>query len=256
VAPTNEHARDRLLTPEELTARILYEDEALMVVDKPGWLVCHPSKHGPWSSLVGAARELRGLESVHPAARLDRETSGVVVLAKTKEAARTVQMAVEAGQVGKRYRAILHGHLRNEKNVTAAICRDLESPVAVKRRVAREGESAQHAESRFIPLRQSGNYTECAVELLTGRIHQIRIHAAHIGHPVVGDKLYGGDETLYLELCEQGWTPRHAALPLPRQALHCERMDFSATAIGQAFTAPIPDDMMRFLALQAAPERR
>lgn len=241
---------DGLLTVPELEQRILHQGEGLLVVNKPGWLVCHPSKRGPWSSLVGAAREYLGVESVHPAARLDRETSGVVVLATNREADSRVQRAVEQGKVCKRYLAVLSGVLREGRRVVAPLGPAKDSPVAVKRQVVPEGEG-QAAETRFHPLGTGGGWTLCEVELLTGRQHQIRVHAAHIGHPLAGDKLYGPDETLYLELCAQGWTARHAReLPLGRQALHCAEMDFRGMDEGWFFRAPLERDMADFITRQ------
>jgi 23S rRNA pseudouridine1911/1915/1917 synthase len=99
----------RIIEPPELASWILHEDERLLVVNKPGDVVCHPSKHGPWSSLVGAAREHLGLDRVHLVFRLDRETSGVVVLAKDPRMASRLQTAMQDRRVGKRYLAVLTG---------------------------------------------------------------------------------------------------------------------------------------------------
>src|SRR5215207_10406103 len=100
-----------MIVPEEVPSWIVYEDERLLVVNKPGDLVCHPSKAGPWSSLVGALREYTNLPTVHLVFRLDRETSGVVVLAKDTAMASRLQVAMQQRKVGKSYRAVLTGHL-------------------------------------------------------------------------------------------------------------------------------------------------
>ena len=84
-----------LIDPRKWPEWIIFEDEHILVLNKPGWLVCHPSKNGPWSSLVGAAKEYLGVESIHLASRLDRETSGVVLLAKHRGAASKWQKAIE-----------------------------------------------------------------------------------------------------------------------------------------------------------------
>jgi len=89
------------ITPEELRGWILYEDERLLVVNKPGLVVCHPSKHGPWSSLIGACREYLSLERLHMPSRLDRETSGVVVFARDAEAGSLLQRAMQNRKVHK-----------------------------------------------------------------------------------------------------------------------------------------------------------
>ena len=104
----------RMITPGELASWVIHEDERLLAVDKPGDVVCHPSKHGPWSSLVGAAREHAGLDTVHLVFRLDRETSGVVVLAKDPQTARRLQTAMQERRVGKAYLAILTGEMTGE----------------------------------------------------------------------------------------------------------------------------------------------
>src|SRR3954470_21148200 len=101
----------RMIAPAELPSWIIFEDERLLVVNKPGDVVCHPSKAGPWSSLVGALREYANLPTVHLIFRLDRETSGVVVLAKDPKTASRLQVAMQERKVGKTYLAILCGEL-------------------------------------------------------------------------------------------------------------------------------------------------
>src|SRR5580704_15287924 len=100
-----------LIDPADFRSWILHEDEHLLVVNKPGDVVCHPSKAGPWSSLVGAAREYLGLPTMHLVFRLDRETSGVVVLAKDAATASRLQVAMQKRRVGKSYLAVLTGEL-------------------------------------------------------------------------------------------------------------------------------------------------
>ena len=99
----------RMILPGELDSWVIHEDDRLLVVNKPGDVVCHPSKHGPWSSLVGAARERSGLATMHLVFRLDRETSGVVVLAKDPRMASRLQKAMQDRRVGKTYLALLVG---------------------------------------------------------------------------------------------------------------------------------------------------
>ena len=101
----------RMIAPEEVPPWIVYEDARLLVVNKPGDIVCHPSKAGPWSSLVGALREYAKLDVVHLVFRLDRETSGIVVLAKDAKMASRLQRAVQERKVAKAYLAVLTGEL-------------------------------------------------------------------------------------------------------------------------------------------------
>jgi len=241
-------ARVRLVAPEEIHRWILHEDEDLLVVDKPGDVVCHPSKAGPWSSLVGALREHTGLPTVHLIFRLDRETSGVVVLAKTSAMASRLQTALQRRRIGKRYQAILTGRLSDEVRVDRALGDDVTSPVFVKSTVVPAGEGKEAA-TVFRPLASSpgGEFTLVDVMLETGRKHQIRAHAHWLGHPVVGDKIYGPDARLYLEFIDTGWTDSLATrLLLSRQALHCAEIDLRPAGIGMVFQASLAPDLRMF----------
>jgi 23S rRNA pseudouridine1911/1915/1917 synthase len=232
------------ITPEELRAWTLHEDGRLLAVNKPGLVLCHPSKHGPWSSLVGAAREACGLPRMHMPFRLDRETSGVVVLVKEAALASKMQRAVEHRQVEKTYLAVLEGDLAAAVTVDQPIGKALDSRVVVKRGVVAGG---QEARTRFEPVARAGGYTMARVRLYTGRLHQIRVHASWLGHPVAGDKIYGSDETLFLEFIERGFTERLAArLPLRRQALHAWRIAFQVDGVEMRFEAPLTKDLQEF----------
>ncbi len=246
-APGLSEGRDApLIDPESLRGWILHEDEHLLVVNKPGGLVCHPSKNGPWSSLVGACREYLGLDTLHLVHRLDRETSGLVVLAKNRKYARLTQMAFQNRQVDKAYLGILQGDLAEPVLVDRKLARDLDSPVYVKQTV-RDSNSARTARTRFEPLTGSGAFTLARIVPLTGRKHQIRAHAAWLGTPLAGDKIYGPDDRLYLAFIENGWSPSLAEqLLLPRQALHAWRLRFTAPEFTADFTAPLPPDLTKF----------
>jgi len=238
----------RLIAPEELRGWILFEDERLLVVNKPGDVVCHPSKAGPWSSLVGAAREHAGLPTVHLIFRLDRETSGVVVLAKDADTARRLQMAMQVRKVGKVYLAVLTGELRAAVTVDQPLGDDVTSPVFVKSAVRADG---QRAVTHFSPLARSedSGFTLARVVTETGRKHQIRAHAQWLGHAIVGDKIYGPDARLYLEFIDGGWSAALAEkLLLPRQALHCAEIDLRPAGLEHVFAAPLAEDLREFCA--------
>lgn len=242
-----------LVDMADFASWIIFEDENFLVVDKPGWLVCHPSKNGPRSSLVGAAREYLGAEVLHLVSRLDRETSGVVVLAKNHSAASAAQRAVDLGGCAKKkYLAILRGRLPGQVTVSQPLSDDKNSLVAIKTCCAVQKPSARPAVTVFSPVSHSGNgdFEECTlaeVELLTGRKHQIRAHAQWIGHQVVADKIYGPDETLYLDFIEKGFTDDMAKLlPIRRQALHAYELDLSGISGGGVYRAPFPEDLMEF----------
>lgn len=234
----------RHITAQELDSWVLHEDEHLFVVNKPGDVVCHPSKHGPWSSLVGAARERAGLATMHLVFRLDRETSGIVVLAKDPPTASRLQRAMQERRVGKTYLAILTGDLGERIRVDQPLGDDTSSPVFMKSAVSPGG---QPSVTLFEPLSRAGGFTLARVVTETGRKHQIRAHAQWLGHPVVGDKIYGPDARLYLEFIDRGWGPGlEERLLLPRQALHCWRIDLGGAATPSLFEAPLPADMAAF----------
>lgn len=228
---------------DELRTWIIHEDEQLLVIDKPGWLVCHPSKRGPLSSLIGAARVHSNKEILHLVARLDRETSGVVILAKTRECARKYQTAIEHRRVQKTYLAIMHGKLESSIRIEQPIGKCQSSLVRLKMQVA-PSSTTKNAVTHFHPLVSRNGYTICRIEPETGRRHQIRVHAEWMKHAIVGDKIYGPDESLFIEYAANGWTERHAAmLPIKRQALHCYQYSFDFAEGPQIFNAAIADDM-------------
>ena len=237
-----------LINPDDFRTWILHEDERLLVVNKPGLIVCHPSKNGPWSSLVGAAREYLRLATVHLVFRLDRETSGVVVLAKDSATASKLQKATQRRLIGKRYLAILTGEMAGPVTVDRPLGPDPDSCVTIRSKVvAADSPGAQAAVTHFEPVAARGGFTLARVRLETGRKHQIRAHALWLGHAVVGDKLYGPDERLYLEFAQHGWTERHAALlPLSRQALHCGEIDLRPANEPWVFRAPLADELTDF----------
>jgi 23S rRNA pseudouridine1911/1915/1917 synthase len=237
-----------LINPDDFRSWILYEDERLLVVNKPGLIVCHPSKHGPWSSLVGAAREYLGLPTMHLVFRLDRETSGVVVLAKDSATASRLQKATQRRLIGKTYLAILEGEFAGAISVDQALGPDPDSCVTIRTKVvAADTPGAQAARTHFEPLAVGGGFTLARVRIETGRKHQIRAHALWLGHAVVGDKLYGPDQRLYLEFAQHGWTERHAALlPLSRQALHCAEIDLRPAHEPHFFCAPLAVELRNF----------
>lgn len=245
-------AEPKLIDAESLRSWILVERPDLVVVNKPGWVVCHPSKNGPWSSLVGACREYFQAETIHLVARLDRETSGLVVLARTRGMARRLQMALERRQVRKVYAVVVRGAWEAPAGgwvtVNQPLARDLASPVVSKQTV-RADRTAQEAVTRFLPVAQGGGWTLALAEPLTGRKHQIRAHAEWLGYPVEGDKVYGPDATLFLEFIEHGWTERLGqALALPRQGLHALHLRFGEGERALEFTAPLPEDLRVFVA--------
>lgn len=222
---------------EELL-KIIHEDAELLVINKPAGLVCHPTKNGPLSSLIGRVRLHLGADShPHLINRLDRETSGVTIAAKTDAVARELRRLWERREVEKEYLAIVHGHVADQHGIIdTPLGRDEASRVAIKDCVRADGLPSQtefFVEQRFSKRVDGAEDRIAAFSLLrvrprTGRKHQIRIHLAHIGHPIVGDKIYGGDEDLYLALVEGRLDDeRRRRLILPHQALHARSARFN-----------------------------
>ena len=236
----------RLIAPEELRAWILFEDERLLVLNKPGDVVCHPSKAGPWSSVVGAAREYLGGGAMHLVFRLDRETSGVVLIAKDERTAQRLQKAATKRRYAKAYLAILVGELAAETVVDQPLGPDFSGPVVAKTGVVSAAQG-KPAVTRFTPLAVGGGFTLARVTTETGRKHQIRAHAQWLGFPLVGDKIYGPDQRLYLEFIDSGWTPAlESRLLLRRQALHCAEIDLTPAGERHVFRACFPEDLAAF----------
>ena len=210
---------------------IVHEDDKLLVVNKPADLVCHPTKGDEMSSLISRARlHLGQAASMHMINRLDRETTGIVLLAKDDEAAKELRRLWESGSVRKSYDAIVYGHVGPDSGtIDEPLGRDEASRVAIKDCVRADGSASQTDFTVAERLeRAEGKFSLLRVRPRTGRKHQIRIHLSHIGHPIVGDKLYGHDEDCYLALVEGRLTgEQRRALLLPCHALHAGELTFA-----------------------------
>ena len=209
---------------------IIHEDGELLVINKPAGLVCHPTKGDQYSSLISRVR-LYLRPGSHPQLvnRLDRETSGVTLVARDADTARDLRRTWESRQVEKDYLAIVHGRVAEDHGlIEAPLGKDQHSRAAIKDCVRADGAAASTAYWVRKRFNRSGSpFTLLLVRPWTGRKHQIRLHLAHIGHPIVGDKLYGGDEDLYLALVEDRLTPeQRRRLILPHHALHAREVRF------------------------------
>jgi 23S rRNA pseudouridine1911/1915/1917 synthase len=243
---------------------VLEETDEWLAVNKPAPLQIHPSKPSDAGlTLWDGLRELLRYELVNGGQvslinRLDRETSGVVLVAKTSRTARELGKAMMRRQMRKTYLAIVHAWPEWERlQVDQPILRQgdvMESRVWVKQRVHPDGASCLtelRVLNRFekdIAGRGAEKFALVEAEPHTGRMHQIRVHLQFTGHSVVGDKLYGVDEGCYLEFMETNWTPSlESRLLLPRQALHSHVLEVKTPDLAHCWTAPLTEDLKRFM---------
>jgi len=247
-----------LSSTTSLRFTIIDETDDYVVVDKPPFLLIHPTKPNGAPTLWKQLRELLAFEiasggQVSIVNRLDRETSGLVLVAKTSAVARKFGLLMQQRRLRKEYLVIVSGWPEWEtKLVDAPLDRQgkhEKSEIWLKQMIHPAGAPAQtefRVERRFIKSRSSSENKFSLIRAvpLTGRTHQIRVHAASIGYPIVGDKIYGPDEQLYLRFIQTGWTPElERQLLLPRHALHATKL-----AIDGEFEweSPLPADLAEF----------
>lgn len=227
---------------------IIFEDEDVLVVDKPGGLVCHSASRPDHPTLVGWLRE-HGVVVPRLLNRLDRETSGLVVVAKHERAARNLGNAHERGEIQKRYTAICRGEFKEDRGIVdKAIGFAKGSPVYTKRGI--DETDGKPSKTGWKVEKRLKGFTVVHLIPHTGRTHQLRVHMSWLGHPIVGDKIYGPDDTLYLQFIEQGVTGKMLEkLLLPRHSLHADfiRLRHPGTQEFVECRAPMPEDMANFM---------
>jgi 23S rRNA pseudouridine1911/1915/1917 synthase len=237
----------------DATFTVIDESDDYIVVNKPAPLQIHPGDpDGPptlWHRLCDLlSYEIANGGQVSIINRLDRETSGVVLVAKTQPVARLFGMAMQERRIHKTYTALVHGWPGwKEQTLEAPILRAGEvqsSDIWVKQIVHDQGVPCRtifRVLQRF--ERNSQHFALIEAKPETGRMHQIRVHLSHLGLPIVGDKLYGLDDRCYLEFIETGWTPAlEQKLILPRQALHSSRLELNLEGFPSFWEAPMPPE--------------
>jgi len=241
IPPMRVAVREALDLPPRLVDRIgqsvLYEDSDLLVLDKPSGVAVHAGsglKFGVVELLRAARPDIEKPELIH---RLDRETSGCLMLAKSRRGLLGVQEAMKQGQVGKEYLALVKGRWQGgERRVEAPLRKNV---LQGGERMVVVDDAGKHATSIFRPVEAWNEASLVRVEILTGRTHQIRVHAAHIGHPLAGDRKYGSD-AFNKQMREQG---------LRRLFLHAERLvlDHPVTGHVLRIEAPLEESLKTVL---------
>ncbi len=240
---------------------MLDETEDYLVVDKPPHLMVHPSVPGNPPTLLDGLEALCAYELACGARlslvnRLDRETSGIVLVAKHRAAARMFGKAMERREFRKSYLAVAWGWPEADEFLVDAPLRrkgEIEDSSVWVKQIVHPG--GKESATRFEVLRRferettnGSRFSLLRCHPLTGRMHQIRVHAAHVGHPLVGDKLYGPGERCYLDFIETGWTPPlQCLLLLDRQALHAAALGWER----HEWHSPLPADLAAFCGIEA-----
>ena len=216
--------------------RIVYEDEAILVLDKPAHQSTIPSREHPTGSIAnhvcGYFEQQSLASTVHIVTRLDRDTSGLLCIAKHAHIHHLTGLAQRNGELSREYEAIVHGHVQEDKQSIIAPIGRKEASI-IEREVRADGQFAHtdvHVLRRFDI--QGEPVTHVRLKLYTGRTHQIRVHMAYLGHALLGDDLYGGSRTY-----------------INRQALHCVALQMQHPLSGEFlnFSSPLMDDMQRLL---------
>ena len=223
------------LLPKKMDLDIIYEDEDILVVNKKKDTIVHPASNDQDETLVNGLiykyPELKDLDPVRPGIvhRLDKDTSGALVVAKNKEAYDNLVDQFTKRQVIRKYYAIVHGRIENEIEINKKIGRNEKDRI----KMAVNEKNGKEAISLVVPIKVFGAYTLVEVELKTGRTHQIRVHMASISHPVVGDLVYG----------------RANKFGIKTQLLHAYCLEFTHPKRGEQIkiTTDLPDDFKDFI---------
>jgi len=227
---------------------ILFEDADLLVVDKPGNLVCHSASRPGQLSLAVWVRE-HGVATPRFLNRLDRETSGVIVITKNERAAKILGKQMLRREIEKEYVAICWGRFAEERGVVDKPIGLTKDAVVYTKRVVDET-GGKPCVTEFEVERRLKEFTVVRLKPRTGRAHQLRVHMAWLGHPIVGDKVYGPDERWYLEFIAKGVTEEMLKhLLMPRHALHAAAVSarHPTTQERMRWEAPLAEDMKRFI---------
>lgn len=225
---------------QQIERAVIFEDEQIIGINKPAGIPVH-SGSGHDVGLIEGFRQLRpNLPYVELVHRIDRDTSGVVALAKSREALTQLHALMREGEVDKRYQALVAGQWKDGvQHITTNLMREQNAAKGHKMRVMDNDDEGQEAESIFTPKRIMTDATLMDVKILTGRMHQIRVQLAHLDHPILGDDRYG-DFALNREM---------KAVGLKRMFLHANHMEFVLRLTGRRYRleAPLPAELHQVL---------
>jgi 23S rRNA pseudouridine1911/1915/1917 synthase len=239
------------LVGENLAIEIVYEDEHLAVVNKPAGMVTHPAAGNQTGTLVnallhrfGALAESGGMNRPGIVHRLDKNTSGLLVVAKTETAFAGLQKAIQARRVVRTYWAIICGHMKEMEGT-------IDLPIGRSRRDRKKmivtDSNSREAQTHYRVVERYRSYDRLEITLGSGRTHQIRVHFSHLGHPVLGDPEYGGRDSWHRGLSTPDRLLAKKLLgALPRQALHAVRLEFEHPVTGKKmkFEGALPEELV------------
>lgn len=247
---------DSSLPPEDIPIDILHEDESLVVINKRADMIVHPGKGNYGGTLAAALQfhfdnlsDVAGRFRAGIVHRLDRDTTGVIVIAKDNQVHHALSSQFERREVQKEYRAICHRVFDCDSDFIETHQR-VHPKKREKMMVCEPDGNARKAVTRYEVLERFERFTYVRLLPRTGRTHQLRLHMSHLGYPIVADSLYGGGKELRvseLKTAEERTTKDE--ILIARQALHAFRLEFRHPVSGQqvSFEAPLPDDMQRTL---------
>ena len=232
-----ERVESQNIIPEKMELNIVYEDEDILVLNKPPYTVVHPTRGYPTGTLANGVlyyfNETNQNCIVRLVSRLDMDTSGLIIIAKNQYAHMALSKEMQLNHLEKRYLAVVHGHLQKEEGTIDLPIFKPEDEESIFKRIIDERGQRSITHYKVVKKFKDATLVECLFE--TGRTHQIRVHLSHIGHPIYGDTLYGyGEEEKEL---------------IPRQALHAYGLDFKSPRTKEKLSlrAELPEDILNLI---------
>ena len=232
-----ERVESQNIIPEKMELNIVYEDEDILVLNKPPYTVVHPTRGYPTGTLANGVlyyfNETNQNCIVRLVSRLDMDTSGLIIIAKNQYAHMALSKEMQLNHLEKRYLAVVHGHLQKEEGTIDLPIFKPEDEESIFKRIIDERGQRSITHYKVVKKFKDATLVECLLE--TGRTHQIRVHLSHIGHPIYGDTLYGyGEEEKEL---------------IPRQALHAYGLDFKSPRTKEKLSlrAEVPEEILNLI---------